>query len=99
MAQPAFLIGGPALGEFRLARLREALAARLPALTGVQADAVYLADVAATIIARVQNWMRDEEDNQEEPVVIGVTPLDLSKLEKIKNLVGKAVVLAPRLFY
>ena len=59
----------------------------------------YLADVAATIIARVQNWMRDEEDNQEEPVVIGVTPLDLSKLEKIKNLVGKAVVLAPRLFY
>ncbi|MDD3650618.1 phosphoribosylformylglycinamidine synthase, partial [Immundisolibacter sp.] len=47
MAQPAFLIGGPALGEFRLARLREALAARLPALTGVQADAVYLADVAA----------------------------------------------------
>lgn len=59
----------------------------------------YLADVAATIIARVQVWGTNEEDNQEEPIVIGVTPLDLSKLEKIKNLVGKAVVLAPRLFY
>lgn len=69
----------------------------LPA--GYESVDEYLADVAATIINQVQDWRRNEEDNQDEPVVIGVTPLDLSKLEKIKNLVGKAVVLAPRLFY
>ena len=59
----------------------------------------YLADVAATIIERVQRWMREREDNQEEPIVVGVTPLDLSRLEKVANLTGKAVLLAPRLFY
>jgi phosphoribosylformylglycinamidine synthase len=47
VAQPAFLTGAPALGEFRLARLLHALRVPLPRLTGVQADAVYLADLAA----------------------------------------------------
>jgi len=49
VTQPAFLTGAPALGEFRLARLQDALRACLPALTGVQADAVYLADLGADL--------------------------------------------------
>ncbi|HCZ49165.1 MAG TPA: phosphoribosylformylglycinamidine synthase, partial [Gammaproteobacteria bacterium] len=47
MSQPAFLVGTPALGAFRLARLHERLGAQLPGLAAVQADAVYLADLAA----------------------------------------------------
>ncbi|MGE0810825.1 MAG: phosphoribosylformylglycinamidine synthase [Immundisolibacter sp.] len=53
MTQPAFLTGAPALGEFRLARLQDALRACLPALTGVQADAVYLADLGADLAGGV----------------------------------------------
>ena len=47
MSQPAFLVGTPALGAFRLARLHERLGAQLPGLAAVQADAVYLADLTA----------------------------------------------------
>lgn len=47
MSQPAFLVGTPALGAFRLARLHERLSAPLPELAAVQADTVYLADLAA----------------------------------------------------
>ncbi|WP_448505880.1 phosphoribosylformylglycinamidine synthase [Immundisolibacter sp.] len=46
MPEPLFLVGGPALTDFRLARLVQGLRALLPELRGAQADAVYLADVA-----------------------------------------------------
>ncbi|HEY0675176.1 MAG TPA: phosphoribosylformylglycinamidine synthase, partial [Immundisolibacter sp.] len=49
MSEPLFLVGGPALTEFRLARLVQSLQALLPELRAVQAEAVYLADVAPDV--------------------------------------------------
>lgn len=45
MAEPLFLVGGLALTEFRLARLVQNLQTVLPELRGLQAEAVYLAQV------------------------------------------------------
>ena len=45
MTEPLFLVGGLALSEFRLARLVQNLQAVLPELRGLQAEAVYLAQV------------------------------------------------------
>ncbi len=54
MGHVLYLVGEPALGEFRLARLTESLRAAVPGLTEVGAEQVYLAQVSAdTVLDRL----------------------------------------------